>query len=681
MNKIYWLTTLLFLFAFTNGVAAQTTASIFFETDRSELSPEACQILDALAPTLLQAPDYQVNIEAFADDRGTEKYNQQLAADRAAAVQNYLATKGLVAEKAAVSNWGERKAIGTSDLDRQQSRRVDVAVKAFYFDDVFALQDRLSANTEQVLKIRAGEEQSVTAAQGTLIIVPANAFVFSNGTTPTGPIDLLIREAYDPSDFIRHNLTTTSNGRVLQTGGMVCITARADGRELQLAEGASLTVSMPDGGSFDPEMELFYAEPMAAGGVDWKPAGQKFRKTLRPSRVEITVDAALGKRIAAIKVPEYPKPAMPAYKGKMSPEPKMPVAPFKPRAPKKPEWESVQKMFAGGGDVTRLSRKELKKAQQYFSEQAVRYTRDSARYIQLAARYQQNLEGYAKNKIRFEQDHQNWESELRTRLEAIAWYKRDMKVHFYSKALAKAVKVKAKTIQAYETYSNLYGSVEVLAYEQTQLLMAGGGFSDNTRQSVREVGNVYESIIGLQVMDNYKPYQNLVWSVANSLPSDTTSRVMQRMLEKTGLRVLSDSLKSEIHEKTLLTSKSTEQLNRAMRGYVASVSQLGWINCDRFYNSPAERIQVLVNEKEDATLYAVCKDINAILPFYRNVAGDYVAGDLPKGQKITLVAIKMKDGMPLFSRRDMKVGEPVPALSYEAMPLRDLKEALKKLNG
>lgn len=58
-----------------------------------------------------------------------------------------------------------------------------------------------------------------------------------------------------------------------------------------------------------------------------------------------------------------------------------------------------------------------------------------------------------------------------------------------------------------------------------------------------------------------------------------------------------------------------------------------------------------------------------------------MAGDLPKGQKITLVAIKMKDGMPLFSRRDMQVGETVPALSYEAMPLRDLKEALKKLNG
>lgn len=58
-------------------------------------------------------------------------------------------------------------------------------------------------------------------------------------------------------------------------------------------------------------MELFYAQPAANGSVDWKPAGQKFRETLRPSRIELTIDAELGKRIAAIKVPEYPKPELP----------------------------------------------------------------------------------------------------------------------------------------------------------------------------------------------------------------------------------------------------------------------------------------------------------------------------------------------------------------------------------
>jgi hypothetical protein len=110
------------------------------------------------------------------------------------------------------------------------------------------------------------------------------------------------------------------------------------------------------------------------------------------------------------------------------------------------------------------------------------------------------------------------------------------------------------------------------------------------------------------------------------------------------------------------------------------VSQLGWINCDRFYNDPAEKVQVVVNESEDATLYAVCSEINSMLSFYRDGEGKYVASGLPKGKKITVVAIKIKDGMPQFARRDMKVGDAAPSMAYRPMPLRDLKEELKKLN-
>ncbi|MBC7774618.1 MAG: hypothetical protein H7246_04205 [Phycisphaerae bacterium] len=137
----------------------------------------------------------------------------------------------------------------------------------------------------------------------------------------------------------------------------------------------------------------------------------------------------------------------------------------------------------------------------------------------------------------------------------------------------------------------------------------------------------------------------------------------------------------EIKEKTLLTSKSPTQLDNALQGYVATVSKLGWINCDRFYNDPALKMEVLVNEAEDATLYAVCKDIKAMLPFHRNSKGMYVANGLPKGQKITVVAIKIKDGMPQFAQRDMNVGDAaLPSLAYRSLPLRDLKEELKKLN-
>lgn len=659
-----------------------STASIFFETDQSELSPEARQTLDALAPALLKAPDYQVNIEAFTDDRGTEQHNLRLAADRAASVQNYLAAKGLIADKTSVQNWGERKAAGPTELGRQKSRRVDVGINAFFFNDIEALQDRLSANTEQVLKCKSGQEQTLRSAKGTLLVVPANAFVFEDGTAPTAEVDIILQEAYDPSDFILHNLTTTSDGRVLQTGGMLSINAQSAGKELRLADGMTITVSIPNGGNFDPTMELFYAQPVASGSVDWKPAGQKFRKTLRPARVELTIDPALEKRIASIKVPEYPKPSLPVFVGQMPPEPKISAEPYQPRPPRKPEWNKVQYMFGGGsGEMVRMSKKELKKAKKYYNTQMANYVRDSIKYLDLDKRYKRNLEGHKKAQVRYVEDHRAWEYQLQTRLEAILLYQREMRLHLYSKGLAKALKAKAKTIQQYETYSSLYWAVDDAADQQTEFMMLSGGFSDRTKKNKQETVNLYESIIGTKTIDTYKDFRYVNSRAYHSLPTDTTSRIMSRMLLTTGIKSISDSLQTEIKERTLLVSKSPEQLDYALKGYVATVSKLGWINCDRFYDDPAEKMQVLVKESEDATLYAVCKDINAMLPFYRNSEGTYAANGLPKGKKITIVAIKIKDGMPQYAQRDIKVGDSaLPGMDYRSLPLRDLKEELKKLN-
>lgn len=682
MNKTFLLAALLIAGSVVWGQTPQTT-SVFFETDRAELSPQARQTLDLLAPILLSAADYQVNIEAFTDDRGTADYNDRLAAERAAAVQDYLAGMGLIADKTVVKNWGKRLATNTSEEGRQQNRRVDVQLSTLAFDDFLSLQTRLSANTRQVMRLQNDQEQTVTAARGTLVVVPAKAFVFEDGSIPKKPVDLIVQEAFDPSDFIFHNLTTTSGGRILQTGGMVSVTAQSDGRALRLADGVSLTVSIPDGGSFDPAMELFYAQPTANGGVDWQQAGQKFRRTLRPTRTELNIDPALGKRIATIKVPEYPKPPLPVFKGQMPPEPKMPQAPYKPRPPKKPSWDETQRIFAlGNGGAARMNRKAEKKAKLYYEEQLRLFERDSAKYVQLEERYQRNVQGYEKARARFAEEHKAWEAELQTRLLAIAEYRQEMSLHYYSKALASAVKTKAKSIQQYETYSNLSWAIEDLANDIAQMLMLKGGFPDDNK-TLREpvMGNVYESIIGLKVMDGYKDYQKLSSAAVVSLSSDHYYQTKRQMLTSIGIKEISDSLRTEITEKRLLTSTSLDQQNSTMRGYVASVSQLGWINCDRFYEDPSEKMQVVVKETEDATLYAVCRDINAMLSFQRGLDGQYVVHGLPKGKKITVVAIKIKDGMPQYAQQQMRVGDTAPAMVYRSMPLRELKTELQKLNG
>ena len=63
---------------------------VFFETDSSELSPQARATLDKQAQWLNNYNRYAFTIEGHADERGTREYNIALGARRAQTVREYL---------------------------------------------------------------------------------------------------------------------------------------------------------------------------------------------------------------------------------------------------------------------------------------------------------------------------------------------------------------------------------------------------------------------------------------------------------------------------------------------------------------------------------------------------------------------------------------------------------------
>ena len=60
---------------------------VFFETDSSNLTPQAVATLDRQVQWLNQYPRYTFTVEGHADERGTREYNLALGARRASAVQ------------------------------------------------------------------------------------------------------------------------------------------------------------------------------------------------------------------------------------------------------------------------------------------------------------------------------------------------------------------------------------------------------------------------------------------------------------------------------------------------------------------------------------------------------------------------------------------------------------------
>jgi hypothetical protein len=127
------------------------------------------------------------------------------------------------------------------------------------------------AITPDTLSIDNSTEVVITAPKGTVLIFEKESFAMPDGSAPKGRVSIVMKECYSEADMIRENLSTVSDGRLLETKGMVNIAAFADGQELKLKDGKEFIVLFPklavDG---NKPMSLFYGERNDTGGINWK---------------------------------------------------------------------------------------------------------------------------------------------------------------------------------------------------------------------------------------------------------------------------------------------------------------------------------------------------------------------------------------------------------------------------
>jgi outer membrane protein OmpA-like peptidoglycan-associated protein len=108
----------------------QPIDDVIFATDRAELHPSEVAKLQELAAYMKDHPDFRVELEGFADPRGTQKHNLGLSLSRMNAVRNQLITFGVPTEKILTGAYGElnKKCTGTDAACLEKSRRVEIIV-------------------------------------------------------------------------------------------------------------------------------------------------------------------------------------------------------------------------------------------------------------------------------------------------------------------------------------------------------------------------------------------------------------------------------------------------------------------------------------------------------------------------------------------------------------------------
>ncbi|MGE0830199.1 MAG: peptidoglycan-associated lipoprotein Pal [Hyphomonadaceae bacterium] len=82
---------------------------IFYGLDRSDLTPEARQILERQAAWLRRYPNVRVLVAGNCDERGTREYNLALGARRAAAARDYLVSLGVESARVETVSYGKER--------------------------------------------------------------------------------------------------------------------------------------------------------------------------------------------------------------------------------------------------------------------------------------------------------------------------------------------------------------------------------------------------------------------------------------------------------------------------------------------------------------------------------------------------------------------------------------------
>lgn len=101
---------------------------MFFEWDRSDITPEAAGILDNAISAYQSCGNAQVMLAGHADRSGSASYNVGLSQRRADSVKSYLTGRGIGDSVISTEAFGEsRPRVETADGVRElQNRRVEI---------------------------------------------------------------------------------------------------------------------------------------------------------------------------------------------------------------------------------------------------------------------------------------------------------------------------------------------------------------------------------------------------------------------------------------------------------------------------------------------------------------------------------------------------------------------------
>lgn len=363
---------------------------------------------------ILQARPLSVlKIQPFTDDLGSDIDNEVLAENRAKTIMQFVQKQGfeqLQFEQLPYERQPLDASLPVAEA-RQQLRRIDLYFyNAEEFEEVknkgvwTSFYSKECKKAQQFFSFSAQKGKSIQGKNGVQIDIPENSFLGPDGQPYQGQVSLVLQEALSMKDMILQNLSTTSNGELIETAGMIYLAAKGEnGEELSLAEGKDLTVGFPGAAAALPGMQIFQGPHTAnpQSDINWQATGsqrignEELEKQSRIAPLDIDYFLAQKKLLFLLNEPILslfnPKPLKPF---------KQPSPRFKgERSFMKFEDYLAKKVAQKAGETEksyqyRIRKKKIKLRKQYnhkkrnWKKKYRAYQRDSSRYDEASSSYE-----------------------------------------------------------------------------------------------------------------------------------------------------------------------------------------------------------------------------------------------------------------------------------------------------
>ncbi|MCK0129839.1 OmpA family protein [Erythrobacter sp. F6033] len=129
-----------------DAILVRLPDGVTFARGSADINPGFYQTLDSVAESLIKYPNSLIDVYGFTDTTGSNALNQRLSEQRAQAVADYIAARGVARSRMATRGFGEdydQLRVKTGDgVDEPLNRRVEIKIIPISQEDVEAARSQ-----------------------------------------------------------------------------------------------------------------------------------------------------------------------------------------------------------------------------------------------------------------------------------------------------------------------------------------------------------------------------------------------------------------------------------------------------------------------------------------------------------------------------------------------------------